>query len=268
MSKRIGVIAGSGDFPHFICRRAAELEWEAVVAAVEGQAAGTLQDTCLHLESFEIRRVTEMVAFFKRHDVRELIFAGKIDPRLAFEQGKPGGAISRLLGLSPDRSPTALIRTAIRYLAGQGLTVIDPTPLVSQAFCRPGRLTSSRPGVRVNRDIDFAWDRAKTLADLDIGQCLVVKQGAVVAVEGLEGSDAAIKRAGRLAGPGTVAVKVRRTNQDPRVDLPAVGLETVRSLIEAGAAALCFEADGIPFFQREEAVALAEEHRIALLARK
>ena len=112
----------------------------------------------------------------------------------------------------------------------------------------------------------FGWGIARKLADLDIGQTVIVKGKAIVAVEGIEGTDEAIKRAGELAGKGIVVVKVSRSYQDPRIDLPAVGLETVKSLIQAGGQGLGFEARKIPFFQKGEAISLADDHGVSIIA--
>jgi len=109
---------------------------------------------------------------------------------------------------------------------------------------------------------------ARSIADLDIGQTIVVKDKAIVAVEAMEGTDETIRRAGRLAGPGIVAIKVGRTRQDMRIDVPAVGLETMRVLVAVHGAALVFEAGRVPFFQKEEALALADANGIAVLARE
>ena len=116
-------------------------------------------------------------------------------------------------------------------------------------------------------DIKFGWTVARQIADLDIGQTVIVKEKAIVAVEGMEGTDETIERGGLLAGKGTTVVKVSRTHQDPRVDLPAVGLNTVQSLIDAKSAALCVEANRVAFFQREEAIALAKSNNIVILAK-
>jgi DUF1009 family protein len=109
---------------------------------------------------------------------------------------------------------------------------------------------------------------AKTLADADIGQTLVVKDRAVVAVEGMEGTDETIRRGALLAGDGVVVLKTGRTRQDMRIDVPMVGRETVRTLVNVRAAALVIEADRVPFFQKEEALETAGRAGLAVLVRR
>jgi DUF1009 family protein len=193
--------------------------------------------------------------------------AGKIDPRAVFSGGTPDAAAKALLARAPDRTPSGLIGTLIEFLAGEGLSVMDPKSWLAPYFCPAGPLTSAAPSPAAQADIEFGWARARRIADEDIGQTLAVKDGAVVAVEGLEGTDETIKRAGRLAGEGLVVLKAARTGQDLRVDVPAVGAETLRCLIRVGAAALCIEAGSVAFFDRDESLALAEANRIAVLAR-
>jgi hypothetical protein len=160
-----------------------------------------------------------------------------------------------------------LIQTAIHVFSAQGITIVDPTPYIASAHCEEGVLTEAKPSRNTQEDILFGWDIAKRLADLDIGQTVIIKGKAVVAVEGMEGTDEAIERAGQLAGEGIVVVKVSRSSQDPRIDLPAVGLGTVKNLIHVGGQALGFEAQKIPFFQKEEAISLANAHGVSIIAK-
>ncbi|MBN1222376.1 MAG: LpxI family protein, partial [Candidatus Aminicenantes bacterium] len=162
----------------------------------------------------------------------------------------------------------SLIKTVIGLLEAQGITVLDPSPFLASAFCGEGLLSNRKMTGELETDIDFGWKIARRAADLDIGQTIIVKDRAVVAVEGMEGTDDAIERGGLLAGLGTTVIKVSRTHQDPRIDLPAVGLNTIKAMVTAGCAALCIEADRVPLFQKEEALALADAHNIVILAKK
>jgi DUF1009 family protein len=203
----------------------------------------------------------------RENDVHEALFAGKIDPRVIYGKENLAPDAVAMMEKGKDKSPTSLLNTVIGFLRSQGITVIDPSPFLVSAFCDAGFLTETKPTDSLKADIEFAWTVARQIADLDIGQTIVVKDKAIVAVEGMEGTDEAIKRGGILAGHGSTVVKVSRTHQDPRVDLPAVGLNTVQSLIEAKSAALCVEANRVAFFQREEAIALANAHNIVILAK-
>lgn len=261
------MIAGSGEFPVYVCREASKKGHTCTVACIKGEADDSLSRIADDCEWFEVHEIGNVAAFFKKNRVSEAIFAGKIDHRIIYKSEALKKILPVLLGAGKNWSPTALIRSAIDIFSAQGIAIIDPTPYIASAFCEAGVLTTSEPSARAEEQIHYGWDIAKKLADLDIGQTVVVKGNAIVAVEGMEGTDRAIERAGELAGQGIVAVKVSRSSQDPRIDLPAVGLRTVESLVRAGGHALGFEAKKIPFFQKEKAVALADEHGISIIAK-
>jgi DUF1009 family protein len=268
MRPRIGLIAGSGEFPLTVLEEARRRGlFCAVLAAAEG-APAELEERADAWKRTGSGRLEEAVAFFREQGVQDVVFAGKIDPADVFRPETRDEAAGRAMAALPDRRPATLIRAAIDLLAARGLRVMDPAPFLEPLMCPEGTLTPSGPSERAAADIDFGWPLARTIADQDVGQTLVVKDGLVVAVEGLEGTDEAIRRAGRLAGPGTVALKVGRTRQDRRVDLPAAGLATVRSLVEAGASALCLEAGRVVFFRRSEALALAASAGLAVVGRR
>ena len=238
-----------------------------VVAGIKGEAENTLAERVENFAWFDVHEIDNLIAFFKKNQVSEAVFAGKIDHRIIYKSEELSKILPALLGTEKDRTPSGLIQTAIQILSTQGIAILDPTPYVASAFCEEGILTETKPSPKINEDIDFGWDIARQLADLDIGQTVIIKGKAIVAVEGMEGTDEAIKRAGELARKGIVVVKVSRSSQDPRIDLPAVGFETVKSLILAGGQALGFEAQKIPFFQKKEAITLAESHGISIVAK-
>jgi hypothetical protein len=268
MGRRLGVIAGSGWFPIHVCQEAKRMGDDCVVAGIKGEAENTLVERVENFAWFDVHEIGNLIAFFKKNQVSEAIFAGKIDHRIIYKSEELSKILPVLLGTGKDRTPSGLIQTAIQILSTQGIAIMDPTPYVASAFCEEGILTETKPSPKIKEDIDFGWDIARQLADLDIGQTVIIKGKAIVAVEGMEGTDEAIKRAGELAGKGIVVVKVSRSSQDPRIDLPAVGLETVKSLILAGGQALGFEAKKIPFFQKEEAIALANANGVCLIAKQ
>jgi hypothetical protein len=264
MGNRLGLIAGSGKFPLLVIQEARNQGYDCVVAAVKGSAINALQDRAQLLEWFDVDEIAKVASFFKKTGVQEVVFAGKVDHRIIFKKKNLREHTFPLR----NKKPTALLEAAIDYLAKEGITIKSPMPWLSAFLCGEGILTETEPSPEVEEDIAFGWKMARSLADLDVGQTTVVKDKAVVAVEGMEGTDEAIKRGGELAGPGTVVVKVVRSRQDPRVDLPAVGLETIKSMVQAGSRALCFEAGRMPFFQRKEAVSLADTHGISIIAKR
>jgi len=268
MGKKIGIIAGSGDIPHFIFKEVKKLGYSSPVAGITGDADPALADSIEKFRWFKINQVEDIINYFKQENIDEVLFAGKIDHRRIYKEQGFDAVLFDIFSQSKDKSPTSLINLAIDYLTKRGITVLDPTQFLSSLFAEEGILSEVRPSIQIESDIDFGWEKARVLADLDIGQTLVIKDKAVVAIEGMEGTDAAIKRGGELAGPGSVVIKLSRSQQDPRIDLPVVGVSTVRELIDAKCAALCVEAHYVAFFQKEEAVSLADANGVVIVVRK
>jgi len=268
MGQQIGIIAGSGEVPFMVLEEAKKLGYICAVAGIKGEAGLGLKDKADVFEWVDAGEILKLVSFFKKTGVKEAVFAGKVDRRVIFKREKFNKASHQLLSQVQDRSPTAIIKTIIDFIEKEGIQIIDPTVFFASSFCQESILTETRPSLEVEEDIVFGWKIAKNIADLDVGQTVIVKDKAVVAVEGIEGTDEAIKRGGRLAGKEIVVIKVCRSFQETRVDLPAVGLGTVKSLAEVGGRALCFEAQKVPFFQKEEAISLADTNRISIVVRK
>jgi DUF1009 family protein len=266
MGQRIGIIAGSGEFPLIAVAEARRLGLEATVAAVRGEAEETVGDAVPDAAWFGPGELGGLLVFLKSRGIADVLIAGKVRPESVLLPGAADPAALRILDLAGGRSPSRLIGSLIAFFEKQGIRVLDPSPFLAGRFFPPGVLTRTQPSPAVLRDIGRGFAVARTLADLDAGQAVVVKDGEVVCLEGAEGTDRTIRRGGELAGPGTVVVKVARTDQDPRIDLPGAGLRTVRCLIEARASAFAFEAGKVVLFRKDESVAAADEHGIALVA--
>jgi UDP-2,3-diacylglucosamine hydrolase len=256
MGERLGIIAGSGEIPFAVAAEARRKGFDVFIAAVRGEADPRIGEGAAAVEWLDPMDAVGLLSFLKSHDIGSVLMAGKVRPDAAVR--------------NPDRaaggSPSRLIGKLIALLESRGVRVEDPTPFLAGAFPPPGVLTKAPLETGILEDAEYGFGIARVLADLDVGQTLAVRNRMIVAVEGMEGTDRAILRAGELAGPGTVVVKVGRSGQDPRIDLPAAGFETVRSLVRARASAFAFEAGRVAFFGGAEVIALAEANGIALLS--
>ncbi len=267
MGRRIGVIAGSGRFVSLAVSGMRCRGFSCVIAGIKGEADRRLRKQADVFEWVRPGQAGRIVSFFKKHGLGEVLMLGKVRPSSIFRQDNFDNSGRLLLEGIKEKSPTTLLKAAIDYLESEGLDVVSPFSILQPFFCEEGVLTKVQPSSDLAEDIDFGIRVARRLADLDIGQTLIVKNTAVVAVEGMEGTDQTIQRGGKLAGKGFVAVKAARTSQDMRMDVPAVGFDTVRCLIKAGAGALGLEAFQVAFFQKEEAVALADSNGLAIVVR-
>ena len=266
MGLRIGLIAGSGRFPLQALAGAKARGYTCVVAGIRGEA---LPEIKAEVEAFEWvgpMELEKLVTFFKAQGITEAVLVGKVEPRTLLRKDAGDAALSRLLSGMRERTPATVLKSLIEVLTGEGIRVMDPSFLLEPFLCPPGRLSQAEPSPGILEDAALGRRLARAAADLEFGQTVAVKDGVIVAVEGMEGTDEAIRRAGRLAGEGVVVAKAGRTRQDARIDVPAVGLETVKALVSVRAAALVFEAAAVPFFQKDEALALADAHGLVVLA--
>jgi DUF1009 family protein len=159
----------------------------------------------------------------------------------------------------------AILRAVAEGLAKEGIEVVASTGYLPELLFPKGVLTKKKPTMAQQDDIRFGWQMARAVGNLDIGQCVVVRNQTVLAVEAIEGTDAAIKRGGMLGKEKTVIIKLRKPNQDFRFDLPAVGITTIDSLLEAKAAVLAVEAEHALLFDRETVVRLANKSGIVVV---
>jgi DUF1009 family protein len=268
MGRRIGIIAGSGRFVPVAISEMRRRGFACIVAGIRGEADPRLETRADVFAWFKPGQAASVLSFFKEHRIREVMMAGRVRSSALFRKENFDASSWRLVETLKQKSPTTLLQAVINLLEAAGLQVVSPLSILRPYFCEAGVLTEGRPSTELVEDIDFGLRMARRVADLDIGQTLIVKSKAVVAVEGMEGTDRTILRAGDLAGKGFVAVKAARTAQDMRLDVPAVGLDTIRSLVRAGGAALGLEASRVAFFQKEQAVSLADSHGIVIVARK
>ena len=203
----------------------------------------------------------------KQEGVEELILAGQIKPERLLETEKGfDGVVQQLLIWMPDRTGTSAMKLAVRYLESQGFRILDSGTFLKDWIPGPGVLTRRTPTEQEKEDILFGLPLAREIARLGIGQTVVVRRKAVVAVEGMEGTDAVIRRAGQVAGPGCVIVKACEPSHDMRFDIPVVGLETISVMRESGASCLGVEARRALFFDLPKIIAQADRDNLSLVA--
>ena len=216
--------------------------------------------TTVYLGQFD-----KVIDYFRKHGVRRLCMAGAINKPRALDL-RPDFRAARILFSLRGKGDDALLRAIMADLEKEGFTLIQAAELSTSLLCPEGVLTRRGPSAEEIAEIDYGWPIAEALGRFDIGQCIVVKQGMVVAVECLEGTDAALRRGGELRGEGCVAIKRFKPKQDERVDLPSIGLQTVRLLIEQHYRCLAVDAGKTLFFDRAEALALADKHNFCIVA--
>ena len=260
----LGIIAGEGNFPHQVADEAKKQNRGVVAVGFKGH---TQTDFLAHVDAFtwlRIGQLGKLVSFFKRQACREIVFAGAINKPKTLGI-RPDWRAARLLFQMHSKNDNALLSGLIRFLEKEGFAILAPNSLVTGLRMPAGVLSHRPPSPQECEDIAFGWPLLKQLGSLDIGQCLLVRKGMVVAVEAMEGTNRCIQRAGELAGPGCVVLKAFKPGQEEHVDQPAVGRETIRTMVDSGATCLAVEAEKSIFFERLQALALANKANICVL---
>lgn len=263
----IGLIAGEGDFPLLLAQGAVGAGVQVVVFGVHGLASDRLQQYASHTYSLKLTDLTRLFELCRQHAVRHVVMAGRVPHNVLLQQITLDPRILRVLGGLRNRKADTLLGAATAEIEKEGIQVLDSTMFLKSCMPRPGVLTPRcAPSEDVLKDMHFGYPIAKEVARLDVGQTIAVKNQIVVAVEGVEGTDQLIRRAGDLAGPGVVIVKVSKPRQDMRFDVPVIGIQTFRHMAAIKAAGLIVTAGTTIFLDREDSLALAEDHRISVLS--
>ncbi len=267
--KTVGVIAGNGRFPLLAAKEALKEGYQVVVCGIEREADPALEKLADAFRWVKIGELKKLVKFFRSHGVHEAFMAGKVQKvRLFQENVRPDFEMVKLVAKVRDFKDDSLLSAVGRYLHEQGIDLIDSTSFMKNALPGGGILGRRKPSEEIMEDIRFGFQLAKSIAALDVGQTVVVKKKAVLAVEAVEGTDETIRRGGQLGGGKATVVKVAKSHQDMRFDVPTVGLGTLKALILSRAEAFAFEASKTLFIDQEEFVKRADQKGIALVGLK
>ncbi len=260
----LGIIAGEGQFPLLVAQGARRLGRPTFGIAFKDHTQPELSMLVDQVAWLRLGQLNKLLAFLKKHQVQEVVFAGGINKPRALDL-RPDLRAAKLLFQLRSKNDNSLLNGVVSLLEAEGLVPISALRFVPSLRAPAGVLTKREPTRQEKLDLEFGWPLAKEIGRLDIGQCLVVREQMVVAVEALEGTNEAITRAGRLSGKGCVVVKTFKPGQEEHIDQPAVGLETVRTMLKAEATCLAVEADKSLFFDRQQALEVANEARICIV---
>jgi DUF1009 family protein len=268
---RIGIIAGNGTFPFLALQGARNIGHDVTVVAVKEEAfpelEGAARDAGADLHWVSLGHLGKCIKLLKAAGVSQAVMAGQVKHAKIFSGIIPDLTLLSVLAKLRARNTDALISAVADVLRGEGIELLDSTAFLAPLLARPGPLTRRAPSPEEADDFTFGYRMADAIAGLDVGQTVVVKDGAVVAVEAMEGTDDVIRRAGQIAGPGTRVVKVAKPNQDMRFDVPVVGVATVEAMRVAGATALSIDAGRTLIVDGERFVAAADAAGLAIVGR-
>lgn len=264
-SERIGIIAGGGQFP-LLFAEAAKAQGRTVVAVGHrNETDPRLEEIAAYFSWVKLGQLGKIIKFFKQHGVSDTAFLGTITKTKIFTEVWPdlkGLSLWNKIDIKHDDS---ILRAIATTLEEEGIRVVASTLYLQHLLFPQGVLTKKRPTPAQMDDIRFGWRIGREIGRLDIGQCVVVRDSTVLAVEAIEGTDAAIKRGGALGHKQAVVVKLRKPGQDFRFDLPAIGPTTIASMVEVKAAVLAVEAGQALLFDRQAVLKQAEKAGIVII---
>ncbi|MBI2884955.1 MAG: UDP-2,3-diacylglucosamine diphosphatase LpxI [Candidatus Omnitrophica bacterium] len=266
MTTTCAIIAGSGSFPLQVAREAKRAGCRVVAVGLHGWADPSLEAQVDAYASIPVGELGRLIAWVAGQGASTAIMAGKVtkqvllDSRASFD-----AAAQRVLAGANEFSVPQLLGAVAAQLGERGIALVDSSTFLRESLCPAGTLTRRQPTPEEQADIRLGTDIARQLARWDVGQTVVVKRTVVVAVEALEGTDAAIQRAGALAGPGCVVVKMAAPNQDMRFDVPVLGINTVAAARAAGVTCLAVHAGKTLLLDRDACVSQADAAGIALV---
>ncbi|MFP4475351.1 MAG: LpxI family protein [Desulfatibacillaceae bacterium] len=263
--RKVGIVAGYGQFPVLFATAAKKRGFSVYAAAHVNETEPVLEECLDGVVWVHLGELGRIFDFFAGHGVRDAVMAGGIHKVRAFGDLRLDEHALRVLATLDHTQDDSVLRAFATALEEQGIAIRPSTWLLPEILAPPGLWTGTPLSDEQAADVAHGFNVARKIGEMDVGQCVVVKKGSVVAVEAIEGTDATIRRGGELAGDGCVVVKVCKPNQDPRFDLPACGLDTVRTLAAAGASVLAVEAGRSIVFDKDSAVSLADELGIALM---
>ena len=266
--EKLGLLAGLGKLPVEFAKAARSMGFEVFAVALVDGVEAELETAATELRKINIARLDTIMEYLLANGIKRVTMIGKITKEILFsgEHEMPDQRMLKLLASLPDRSDDTMMLAFVKELAASGIEVFDQTALLRMLMPAPGVLTKRQPTEEERKDMEFGCKIAREIGGLDIGQTVVVKNMAVMAVEAIEGTDACIRRGAQLARGHAVVAKVAKPKQDNRFDMPAVGVQTLETMIEAGAKVLVMEAGKTLLVEREKVIALADANDMTIAA--
>jgi DUF1009 family protein len=276
-AERIGLIAGNGSFPLLVLDAARSQGFDVIVAAIKEEAFPEIeQHGAAAVHWLSLGELSRLIETFQREGVQRAIMAGQVKHKQIFSSIRPDWRLAKLLLSLGTRNTDSLLGAVAQTLAEEGITLENSTSFLEPLLARAGVLTTRGPTPQEKKNIEYGRAVARHLAQYDIGQTVVVAEAACVAVEAMEGTDAAIGRAGEIMrslggeastlGRGLTVVKIAKPNQDMRFDVPVVGVKTIEVMRQAGATCLALDAGKCLLLDGNAIIAAADAADITIVA--
>ncbi len=266
-SNRYGLIAGNGKFPFLVLEAARTQGIDMVVAAIKEETFPEIEQHATTVHWMSLGQLGKLIKTFKSEGVNRAIMAGQVKHKQIFSGIIPDLKMIQLLASLATKNTDSLIGAVAKLLEEEGIHLMDSTAFLGPLLPEPGVLTRRQPSEEEKKDLDYGYKIARELGRLDLGQSVVVCDGACVAIEAMEGTDAIVERAAALVnGRSLRVVKLAKPNQDLRFDVPVIGPATVRLMARLKASALAIEARKTLMIDRDELIGVADRESVTIVA--
>ncbi|MFQ5476986.1 MAG: LpxI family protein [Candidatus Binatia bacterium] len=262
---KIGLIAGNGSFPLLFAREARAKGYEVVAVAHKGETREEIDGEADSVTWVRVGQLGRTIRAFKRQGVTRAVMAGGINKVRTIASVRPDWRGLRFLGTAVRRGDDALLRKLASEFESEGVEIVPSTLFLERIIAGRGLLAGPRPSAAALTDVKLGCRVLGALGRLDVGQGVVVEKGVVLAVEAIEGTDAAIRRGCDMATGPAVVVKIAKVDQDMRFDVPAIGPGTLRTMADCGAGTLAVEAGSTIILEEEGLAEIAESHGISVV---
>ena len=263
---RIGLIAGGGQFPVLFSTKAAKKGYKVFTIGFNSETDKILEDYVEELKWIYLGQVSKLIKYFKQHRITQAVMLGTIKKTNIFKDIRPDFKALSFIAKTAGTHDDSVLTSFANLLSKEGIKILPSTFLLPELVSPKGCWTKRKPDRAEKKDIASGWKIAKEIGKLDIGQCIIISNGTVLAVEAIDGTDATIIRGGLLShNNGAVVVKLSKPSQDLRFDLPSTGCRTIETMHKAGAKVLALEADKSIAFDRQEMITLADKHNISII---
>ena len=265
--EKIGLIVGNGKFPLYFIEEAKNSNISLYPIGLFSSVNEEIKKTDNYKE-FNVGNIGEIVKYLLLNDVKKIVMLGKIEKKLIFENLQLDKYGERMMKMIPDKKDETLLFAIIGFLRLNGIKVLPQSYLMKKFIFENKCYTEKKPEIEDEKTISLGVQAAKMLSRLDVGQTVVCRDRSVIAVEGIEGTDETLKRAGKYSDKDNILVKMSRPQQDMRVDVPVVGINTVETAIKNGFKGIVAEAGKMMFLNQKECIELANKNNIFIVGKK
>ncbi len=264
--EKLGIIAGAGQLPTLVAQNAITQGRIPVIIQITKDNQQRFGDLSCDVYPFGVGQIQKITHKLLELNVKELIIIGKIEPNILLRPLHFDATALKIMAQNRSKKPAAIVSAVLKHFQSAGLTILNQDHFLSDLLPEPGILTKRQPNAEEWTDIEIGIQTARQIANMEIGQTVVIKNQIVIAIEAIEGTDTAIQRGGMLGGKGIIVAKAASKNHDFRTDVPTVGMQTLQILHDVKASVLAVEANRTFVMDAENLCRQADKWKISIVA--